>query len=159
MSDPIFKQMSGIDSMTNLWPGLTSLISLSMLMAAAVQHCREDLGIAIVSKASMHNRDSEGGFSGVNFLCLDYSGGWRWLDHEHLIDEVALDMAGEQAMHTCCNMYIGQTHPSYIIHSSAWHTHLAFDFVQSKFKQISGILVSLLIFHFCVRFGPVGVIN
>lgn len=158
MSDPIFKQMSGIDSMTNLWPGLTSLISLSMLMAAAVQHCGKGLG-AIVSKASMHNRDSEGGFSGVNFLCLDYSGEWRWLDHEHLIDEVALDMAGEQAMRTCCNMYIGQTYPSYIIHSSAWHTHLAFDFVQSIFNQISGILVSLLIFHCCVRFDPVGVMN
>ena len=26
------------------------------------------------SKASMNNRDSEGGFSGVYFLCLDYSG-------------------------------------------------------------------------------------
>jgi hypothetical protein len=45
-----------------------------MLMAAAVQHCGKDLGIVIVSEASMHNRDSEGGFSGVYFLCLDYSG-------------------------------------------------------------------------------------
>ena len=45
-------------------------MSLSMLMEAAVQHCGKDLG-AIVSKASMHNKDSEGGFSGVYFLCLD----------------------------------------------------------------------------------------